>query len=162
METCNLVYHARVSPINAKIRVPGKVSGACIIQPSGQVFLAGFKRETHMQRCFKEALKLAKLRQRNVLSEPRLVNVTIKLSEPLDLVLDLETIALLVGSDKTRYEPLRFPGIIFKSINVNSNSTGTLFSNGQLLLTGARSEDEGECVMRELRDSIRDMQERVY
>lgn|SRR6185503_15012493 len=156
METCNLVYSARVTTIPVKIRVEGKVSGACIIRPSGHVFLAGFKRESEMQKCFKEALKTAKLRQRDVLSGLRLVNSTFKLSDPLVLTLGLDAIVQRCGTN-ARFNPLHFPGIVFNKV-ANTTCTGILYRNGQLLVTGARSEGEGKHVMQELVDSIIELQ----
>lgn len=56
--------------------------------------------------------------------------------------LDLDKISLLLGLEKTEYEPEQFPGLVYRP--GDTSCTVLLFATGKVVVTGAKSMEEAD------------------
>ena len=68
--------------------------------------------------------------------------------------LDLNTLALHLGLEKTEYEPEQFPGLVYRP--TNSDVVLLLFSSGRVVITGTDELKNAEKAFRSLKDQLED------
>ena len=67
--------------------------------------------------------------------------------------MDLNLNVLAMKLDNTEYEPEQFPGLVYKLME--AKATFLLFSNGKVVCTGTKSEEEVHNALRMLVDNLK-------
>jgi transcription initiation factor TFIID TATA-box-binding protein len=80
--------------------------------------------------------------------------VNIVFVDSLNQEVDLSKLAVELGLDYTDYEPEHFPGLIYRP--PDCSPTVTIYSTGNLTMTGARTVEEAENTIAKLRERIID------
>ena len=152
METCNLVYTARVQPWDVKsIRVDGTPTGACIIGPNGHVFITGVKSRAAAYALFRKAVP----RSMVIHKRPCLVNCVIRASLPGPVDLDaleerLEGPVLVSFSTAPRCVDFNRPG---------RHGLCRVFATGKMLCMGCRDVRGAHSLIRFVKEKIADWTE---
>lgn len=67
--------------------------------------------------------------------------------------MDLNLNTLAMKLDNTEYEPEQFPGLVYKI--PDAKATFLLFSNGKIVCTGTKSEDEVHIALAKLIENLK-------
>lgn len=73
-----------------------------------------------------------------------------------DIGMDLNLNTLAMKLDNTEYEPEQFPGLVYKLRD--AKATFLLFSNGKIVCTGTKSEDEVHSAVEKLIENLKKVQ----
>ena len=119
------------------IRIKDPKTSALIFS-SGKIVCTGARSMEKVHESIKKIIK--NLEKINVkikdVPEPEIQNIVASGSIGMDLNLNV----LAMKLDNTEYEPEQFPGLVYKL--PNHRATFLLFSNGKIVCTGTKSEEE--------------------
>ena len=83
--------------------------------------------------------------------EPEIKIQNIVASGSVGMALNLNTLAMKL--DNTEYEPEQFPGLVYKL--PDTNATFLLFSNGKIVCTGTKSEEQVHKAVEKLIENLK-------
>ena len=111
---------------------------SALIFSSGNVVCTGAKSMEKVRESIKKIIKSLKKINIDIKIEPEINIQNIVASGSIGMDLNLNTLAMKLPN--TEYEPEQFPGLVYKLIE--AKATFLLFSNGKIVCTGTRTEEE--------------------
>jgi len=111
---------------------------SALIFSSGKVVCTGAKNMKEVRESIKKIIKSLQKINVKITIEPKINIQNIVASGSVGMDLNLNTLAMKLNN--TEYEPEQFPGLVYKL--AEAKATFLLFSNGKIVCTGTKSEDE--------------------
>ncbi|MBI2141550.1 TATA-box-binding protein [Candidatus Woesearchaeota archaeon] len=106
---------------------------SALIFGSGKVVCTGARSMDKVEESIKKIIK-------KITIKPEIKIQNIVASGTVGMDLNLNTLAMKLSN--TEYEPEQFPGLVYKLIDGPVKATFLLFSNGKVVCTGTKSEEE--------------------
>ena len=131
------------------IRIKDPKTSALIFS-SGKVVCTGARTMEDVHEAIKKIIKSLEKIGIKIKIEPDIKIQNIVASGSVGMALNLNTLAMKL--DNTEYEPEQFPGLVYKL--PEDKATFLLFSNGKIVCTGTKSEEE---VLRVLEKLIKNL-----
>lgn len=115
---------------------------SALIFSSGKVVCTGARNMKDVDEAIKKIIKSLQKININITVEPKINIQNIVASGSVGMDLNLNTLAMKLPN--TEYEPEQFPGLVYKlgGKDNGTNATFLLFSNGKIVCTGTRSEED--------------------
>ena len=123
-----------------------KPKSAVLVFSSGNLVCTGTKSIAQVKEVIREVIKQLKKIGVRVTITPKITVQNIVASGSININLNLNFLALEL--ENTEYEPEQFPGLVYKL--VEPNATFLLFSNGKLVCTGTKNNQQLEDSMDQL------------
>lgn len=125
---------------------------AVLVFSSGNLVCTGTKSIAQVKLVIEQVIKT--LRKINVIitDKPKITVQNIVASGNINMMLNLNYLALEL--ENTEYEPEQFPGLVYKL--VEPNATFLLFSNGKLVCTGTKNNQQLEDSMNQLIKTLKE------
>lgn len=111
---------------------------SALIFSSGNVVCTGARSMEKVQESIKKIIKSLEKINIKITITPKINIQNIVASGNIGLDLNLNTLAMKL--ENTEYEPEQFPGLVYKL--PEAKATFLLFSNGEVVCTGTKSEEE--------------------
>ena len=111
---------------------------SALIFSSGKVVCTGSKSMDKVEESIRKIIKSLEKINVKVTIKPKIKIQNIVASGSVGMDLNLNTLAMKLKN--TEYEPEQFPGLVYKLID--AKATFLLFSNGKVVCTGTKSEEE--------------------
>lgn len=111
---------------------------SALIFSSGKVVCTGARSMDKVEESIEKIIKSLEKIGIKITIKPEITIQNIVASGSVGMDLNLNTLALKL--ENTEYEPEQFPGLVYK-LNA-AKATFLLFSNGKIVCTGTKSEDE--------------------
>ena len=111
---------------------------SALIFSSGKVVCTGARSMEKVEESIVKIIKAIKKIGIEITVKPKISVQNIVASGSIGMDLNLNVLAMKL--DNTEYEPEQFPGLVYK-LN-EAKATFLLFSNGKIVCTGTKSEDE--------------------
>jgi len=111
---------------------------SALIFSSGKVVCTGARTMEEVSEAIKKIIKSLEKIGIKIKIEPVIHIQNIVASGSVGMALNLNTLAMKL--DNTEYEPEQFPGLVYKL--PEDKATFLLFSNGKIVCTGTKSEEE--------------------
>lgn len=119
---------------------------SALIFSSGKVVCTGGRTMEEVSESIKKIIKALEKIGIKIKIEPVIHIQNIVASGSVGMALNLNTLAMKL--DNTEYEPEQFPGLVYKL--PEDKATFLLFSNGKIVCTGTKSEEEVHRVVEKL------------
>ena len=119
------------------IRIKDPKTSALIFS-SGNVVCTGAKSMQEVDESIKKIIKVLEKIGIKIKIEPKINVQNIVASGSIGMYLNLNTLAMKLPN--TEYEPEQFPGLVYKL--PGGKATFLLFSNGKIVCTGTKSQEE--------------------
>ena len=129
-----------------------KPKSAVLVFASGNLVCTGTKSILQVKQVIEQVIKTLKKINIKVTGTPKITVQNIVASGSIDMSLNLNYLALEL--ENTEYEPEQFPGLVYKLIE--PNATFLLFSNGKLVCTGTKNNQQLEDSMKQLIKTIKE------
>jgi len=129
-----------------------KPKSAVLVFASGNLVCTGTKSILQVKQVIKQVIKTLKKINIKVTGKPKITVQNIVASGSINISLNLNFLALEL--ENTEYEPEQFPGLVYKLIE--PNATFLLFSNGKLVCTGTKNNQQLEDSMKQLIKTIKE------
>jgi transcription initiation factor TFIID TATA-box-binding protein len=123
-----------------------KPKSAVLVFSSGNLVCTGTKSIKQVGKVIVQVIKQLKKIGVKVKEKPKINVQNIVASGSIDIVMDLNEIALKL--ENTEYEPEQFPGLVYKL--EEPTATFLLFSNGKLVCTGTKNRKQLDESMKRL------------
>lgn len=111
---------------------------AVLVFSSGNLVCTGTKSIAQVKLVIEQVIKTLKKINIIITDKPKITVQNIVASGNIDMMLNLNFLALEL--ENTEYEPEQFPGLVYKL--VEPNATFLLFSNGKLVCTGTKNNQQ--------------------
>ncbi len=111
---------------------------SALIFSSGKIVCTGARTIEKVHESIKQIIKSLEKINIKIKEYPTIKIQNIVASGTVGMDLNLNTLAMKL--DNTEYEPEQFPGLVYKL--AEAKATFLLFSNGKVVCTGTKSEDE--------------------
>ncbi len=111
---------------------------SALIFSSGKVVCTGARSMEKVQESIEKIIKALKKINIEIKIKPEIAVQNIVASGSIGMDLNLNVLAMKL--ENTEYEPEQFPGLVYKLDE--AKATFLLFSNGKIVCTGTKSEDE--------------------
>ena len=111
---------------------------SALIFSSGKVVCTGARNMKEVKESIQKIIKSLQKINIKITIEPKINIQNIVASGSVGMDLNLNTLAMKLNN--TEYEPEQFPGLVYKL--AEAKATFLLFSNGKIVCTGTKSEDE--------------------
>jgi len=111
---------------------------SALIFSSGKVVCTGARSLEKVHESIKKIIKSLEKINIKITIEPKIKIQNIVASGYIGMDLNLNTLTMKLGN--TEYEPEQFPGLVYKL--PKAKATFLLFSNGKVVCTGTKSEEE--------------------
>ena len=111
---------------------------SALIFSSGKVVCTGARTIKEVEESLKKIIKSLEKINIKIKIKPELNIQNIVASGSVGMILNLNTLAMKL--ENTEYEPEQFPGLVYKLRE--AKATFLLFSNGKIVCTGTKSEEE--------------------
>ena len=111
---------------------------SALIFSSGKVVCTGARSLEKVHESIKKIIKSLEKINIKITVEPKIKIQNIVASGSIGMDLNLNTLTMKL--DNTEYEPEQFPGLVYKL--PKAKATFLLFSNGKVVCTGTKSEEE--------------------
>ena len=105
---------------------------------SGNLVCTGTKSIAQVKLVIEQVIKTLKKINVKITEKPKITVQNIVASGNINMMLNLNFLALEL--ENTEYEPEQFPGLVYKLIE--PNATFLLFSNGKLVCTGTKNNQQ--------------------
>jgi len=128
---------------------------AVLVFSSGNLVCTGTKSIAQVKKVIEQVIKTVKKINVKVTEKPKITVQNIVASGTINMNLNLNYLALAL--ENTEYEPEQFPGLVYKL--VEPNATFLLFSNGKLVCTGTKNNQQLNDSMEELIKVIKEAKE---
>ena len=125
---------------------------AVLVFSSGNLVCTGTKSITQVKLVIKQVIKTLRKINVRVTDKPKITVQNIVASGSINIPLNLNFLALEL--ENTEYEPEQFPGLVYKL--AEPNATFLLFSNGKLVCTGTKNNQQLEDSMTQLKKRIKE------
>lgn len=113
---------------------------SALIFGSGKVVCTGARSMDKVEESIKKIIKSLEKIGIKITIKPEIKIQNIVASGTVGMDLNLNTLAMKLNN--TEYEPEQFPGLVYKLVEGNVRATFLLFSNGKVVCTGTKSEEE--------------------
>ncbi len=123
-----------------------KPKSAVLVFASGNLVCTGTKSVLQVKQVIEQVIKTLRKINIKVTGKPKITVQNIVASGSINMSLNLNYLALEL--ENTEYEPEQFPGLVYKLIE--PNATFLLFSNGKLVCTGTKNNQQLEDSMKQL------------
>lgn len=123
-----------------------KPKSAVLVFASGNLVCTGTKSIFQVKQVIEQVIKTLRKINIKVTGKPKITVQNIVASGTTNMSLNLNYLALEL--ENTEYEPEQFPGLVYKLIE--PNATFLLFSNGKLVCTGTKNNQQLEDSMKQL------------
>ena len=124
---------------------------SALIFSSGNVVCTGAKSMDKVEESINKIIKSLEKINVKVTIKPKIKIQNIVASGTVGMDLNLNTLAMKLKN--TEYEPEQFPGLVYKLID--AKATFLLFSNGKVVCTGTKSEDEVHAALDKLIQNLK-------
>ena len=124
---------------------------SALIFSSGKIVCTGARTMTDVKESIKKIIKSLEKINVKIKIEPEINIQNIVASGSVGMDLNLNSLAMKL--ENTEYEPEQFPGLVYKMPAVNA--TFLLFSNGKVVCTGTKTENEIHVVLDKLIDRLK-------
>ena len=121
------------------IRIKDPKTSALIFS-SGKVVSTGARTISEVHNSLKKIIKALEKIKIKIKIKPEITIQNIVASGSIGMVLNLNVLATRLNN--VEYEPEQFPGLVYKLISQDIKATFLLFSNGKIVCTGTKSEEE--------------------
>jgi len=111
---------------------------SALIFSSGKVVCTGARTLEKVQESIQQIIKALERINIKITIKPEIKIQNMVASGKINMELNLNNLAMQL--ENTEYEPEQFPGLVYKLME--AKATFLLFSNGEIVCTGTRSEDE--------------------
>ena len=128
---------------------------AVLVFSSGNLVCTGTKSIARVRLVIEQVIKTLKKINVKVTDKPKITVQNIVASGNININLNLNFLALAL--ENTEYEPEQFPGLVYKL--VEPTATFLLFSNGKLVCTGTKNNEQLEDSMSQLIKRIKEANE---
>ena len=129
-----------------------KPKSAVLVFASGNLVCTGTKSILQVKQVIEQVIKTLKKINIKVTGKPKITVQNIVASGSVNMSLNLNYLALEL--ENTEYEPEQFPGLVYKLIE--PNATFLLFSNGKLVCTGTKNNQQLEDSMKQLIKTLKE------
>ncbi|MBR9675825.1 TATA-box-binding protein [Candidatus Woesearchaeota archaeon] len=129
---------------------------SALIFSSGKVVCTGARSMDKVDESIAKIIKALEKIGINIKIQPKITIQNMVASGSIGIDLNLNTLAMTL--ENTEYEPEQFPGLVFKLGGKEGarKATFLLFSNGKIVCTGTKSEDEVNQAVDILMDILKD------
>ena len=134
-----------------------KPKSAVLVFSSGNLVCTGTKSIGQVKQVIQSVIKQLKKINVKVKDKPRINVQNIVASGSIDLMLNLNMLALELKN--TEYEPEQFPGLVYKLDE--PTATFLLFTNGKLVCTGTKNRAQLEESMKQLTKNVKEAMKRI-
>jgi transcription initiation factor TFIID TATA-box-binding protein len=121
------------------IRIKDPKTSALIFS-SGKVVCTGARTLKDVDESLKKIIKALEKIKIKITIKPEITIQNIVASGSIGMMLNLNVLAMKLNN--VEYEPEQFPGLVYKLMSQDVKATFLLFSNGKIVCTGTKSEDE--------------------
>ena len=121
------------------IRIKDPKTSALIFS-SGNVVCTGARTLSDVDKSIKKIIKVLEKINIKITVKPEITVQNIVASGSIGMILNLNVLAMRLNN--IEYEPEQFPGLVYKLIGPDLKATFLLFSNGKIVCTGTKSEEE--------------------
>ena len=132
------------------IRIKDPKTSALIFS-SGKIVCTGARSMDKVEKSIERIIESLKKIGVNIKIKPVVHVQNIVASGSIGMDLNLNTLAMKL--ENTEYEPEQFPGLVYKLIE--AKATFLLFSNGKVVCTGTKSEDEVHAALDKLVENLK-------
>lgn len=115
-----------------------KPKSAVLVFSSGNLVCTGTKSIAQVKEVIDQVIKILRKISVKVTDKPKITVQNIVASGNIDMMLNLNFLSLEL--ENTEYEPEQFPGLVYKLDN--PTATFLLFSNGKLVCTGTKNNQQ--------------------
>jgi transcription initiation factor TFIID TATA-box-binding protein len=129
---------------------------AVLVFSSGNLVCTGTKSIAQVKLVIEQVIQILKKINIKITEKPKINVQNIVASGNIDMALNLNYLALEL--DNTEYEPEQFPGLVYKLIE--PNATFLLFSNGKLVCTGTKNNQQLNDSMEKLIKTLKEANQR--
>jgi transcription initiation factor TFIID TATA-box-binding protein len=129
---------------------------AVLVFSSGNLVCTGTKSIAQVKQVIESVIKTLKKINVKVTDKPKITVQNIVASGTINIPLNLNFLALEL--ENTEYEPEQFPGLVYKL--AEPNATFLLFSNGKLVCTGTKNNQQLDDSMEQLIKTIKEVNKR--
>ncbi|MCK5107784.1 MAG: TATA-box-binding protein [Nanoarchaeota archaeon] len=142
------------------IRIKDPKTSALIFS-SGKIVCTGARTLGDVRRCIDKIKKSLEKINIKIIIEPEITVQNIVASGAINMDLNLNSLAMKL--DNTEYEPEQFPGLVYK-VNVKDKegktfkATFLLFTNGKIVCTGTKSEENVHLAVDKLISNLKKVQ----
>ncbi len=126
---------------------------SALIFSSGKVVCTGARSLDKVEESIKKIIKSLEKINVKITIKPEIVVQNIVASGSVGMDLNLNTLAMKLRN--TEYEPEQFPGLVYKLIDPDVKATFLLFSNGKVVCTGTKSEDQVNLALDKLIENLK-------
>ncbi|MAE13514.1 TATA-box-binding protein [Candidatus Woesearchaeota archaeon] len=127
------------------IRIKDPKTSALIFS-SGKVVCTGARSMDKVDESLKKIIESLEKIGIKIKIKPKIIVQNIVASGSIGMDLNLNTLAMKL--DNTEYEPEQFPGLVYKLME--AKATFLLFSNGKVVCTGTKSEEQAHAALDKL------------
>ena len=113
---------------------------SALIFSSGNVVCTGARTLKEVDESIKKIIKVLEKINVKITIKPEITIQNIVASGSIGMMLNLNVLAMRLNN--IEYEPEQFPGLVYKLIGQDIKATFLLFSNGKIVCTGTKSEEE--------------------
>ena len=124
---------------------------SALIFSSGKVVCTGARTLPDVDESIKKIIKSLEKINVKITVEPKINIQNIVASGSVGMDLNLNTLAMKL--DNTEYEPEQFPGLVYKL--PDAKATFLLFSNGKIVCTGTKSEEQVHIALGKLVENLK-------
>ena len=123
---------------------------SALIFSSGKIVCTGARTLEEVRASIRKIMKSLEKINVKIKAEPEIHVQNIVASGSVGMDLNLNFLAMKL--DNTEYEPEQFPGLVYKM--PEAKATFLLFSNGKVVCTGTKSEDQLHTVLDKLHETL--------
>ncbi|MBN1645653.1 TATA-box-binding protein [Candidatus Woesearchaeota archaeon] len=124
---------------------------SALIFGSGKVVCTGARSMEKVEESIQKIIETLKKININITIKPKINIQNIVASGSLGMDLNLNSLAMKL--ENTEYEPEQFPGLVYKLME--AKATFLLFSNGKVVCTGTKSEEEVNEALDKLKENLK-------
>jgi transcription initiation factor TFIID TATA-box-binding protein len=124
---------------------------SALIFSSGKIVCTGARSLDKVHESIRKIMKSLEKINIKIKEEPQVAIQNIVASGSIGMDLNLNVLAMKL--DNTEYEPEQFPGLVYKLSD--QKATFLLFSNGKIVCTGTKSEEEVHQVVDKLIENLK-------
>jgi len=129
---------------------------AVLVFSSGNLVCTGTKSVAQVRQVIDQVIKILRKINVKVTEKPKITVQNIVASGNIEIALNLNYLAMELKN--TEYEPEQFPGLVYKL--EKPNATFLLFSNGKLVCTGTKNNEQLEDSITQLIKTIKEVNAR--
>lgn len=137
------------------IRIKDPKTSALIFS-SGKIVCTGARSMDKVHESIRKIIKSLEKINVKIKQEPEVNIQNIVAAGSVGMDLNLNVLAMKL--DNTEYEPEQFPGLVYKL--PEQKATFLLFSNGKIVCTGTKSEDEVHAALDKLIQNLKNVKQR--